>query len=117
MSEIRATTISDAAGTGPITLTAQSAAKAWARYDGSAPTLNESFNVSSLNDDGSGDQTLTFTTAMSSTNFVFAGHSNQYHTGNDNVASSSTVNTFTANSSHVKTDATRVGITIHGDLA
>ena len=117
MSEVRATTISDAAGTGPIALTKQSAAKAWARYDGVTPALNESFNVSSLSDDGTGDQTLTFTNAMSSTNFAFSGHSNQYHAGNDNVASSSTVNTFTANSSHTKTDTNRIGIIVHGDLA
>jgi len=34
MSEIRATTISNAAGTGPITLTGQSAAKAWVNFNG-----------------------------------------------------------------------------------
>ena len=117
MSEIRATTISDAAGTGPITLTGQSAAKAWARYDGFTPALNESFNVSSLTDDATGDQTLTFVNSMSSTNFAFAGHSSQFHTGNDNVASSSTINIFTANTSHVKADTSRVGCTVFGDLA
>ncbi len=38
MSEIRATTISDAAGTGPITLTKQSAAKAWVSYNNNTAT-------------------------------------------------------------------------------
>ena len=56
MSEIRATTISDAAGTGPITLTKQSAAKAWCNYhhSGGTPTISGSFNVSSLDDSGVG---------------------------------------------------------------
>ena len=79
-------------------------AKAWARYNGSAATVNDSVNVSSLSDDGAGDHTLTFTNAMTDTNFTFAGHSSNYHTGNDNVASSSTANVFTANSSHTKAD-------------
>ena len=92
-------------------------AKAWARYNGVTATVNDSFNVSSISDDGVGDQTLTFTNAMSNTNFSFAGHSSHYHTGNDNVASSSTINIFTANSSHTKTDTSRVGCVVHGDLA
>ena len=38
MSEVRANTISAANGTGPITLTKQSAAKAWANINGTAAT-------------------------------------------------------------------------------
>jgi len=45
LSEIRATTISDAAGTGPITLTAQSAAKA----NGSYVTVNSAGTNAPLN--------------------------------------------------------------------
>ena len=37
MSEIRATTISNAAGTGPITMTGQYAAKAWVNFNGIGP--------------------------------------------------------------------------------
>ena len=95
----------------------EGSAKAWVRYNGSTPAINDSFNVTSLTDDGVGDHTFTFTNSMTDTNFAFSGHSSQYHTGNDNIASSSTVNVFTANSSHSKSDAVRSSCMIHGDLA
>ena len=70
MSEIRATTISDAAGTGPITLTGQSAAKAWVNFDGTGTiAARDSFNVASLTDNGTGTYTASFSNAMSSGNF------------------------------------------------
>ena len=66
MSEIRATTISDAAGTGPIDLYKQSAAKLWARYDG-ASVIVESFNVSSTVDSSTtGGTTVNITNAFDS---------------------------------------------------
>ena len=62
MSEIRATTISDAAGTGPITLTGQSAAKAWVSFDQSTTlVINNSFNISSSVDVGGGKSSHNFT--------------------------------------------------------
>ena len=65
MSEIRATTISDAAGTGPITLTGQSAAKAWVNFNGTGTVaIRDSFNVASLNDNGIGDYTANLTSSM-----------------------------------------------------
>lgn len=70
MSEIRATTISDAAGTGPITLTKQSAAKAWVNYDHVSNVVRESFNVSSVTDNATGHFTKNYTSNMSSANHV-----------------------------------------------
>jgi hypothetical protein len=64
LSEIRATTISDAAGTGPITLTKQSAAKGWWVLSDAAVPQN-SFNVSSGTDNGTGDYSANLTSAMS----------------------------------------------------
>ena len=62
MSEIRATTISDSAGTGPITLTGQSAAKAYVRADGDAAIQeSQSLNVSSSTDHGTGDYSHSLT--------------------------------------------------------
>ena len=56
MSEIRVTTVSDTAGTGPVTLTKQSASKAWARFNGSSFSTSgdSTFNITSLTDDGTG---------------------------------------------------------------
>ena len=67
MSEIRATTISDAAGTGPITLTGQSAAKAWVNFNGTGTiSIRNSFNVSSISDVATGQYQVDFTSAMAS---------------------------------------------------
>ena len=70
MSEIRATTISDAAGTGPITLTKQSASKMWVNQD-NGTIINDSLNVSSLTDNGVGDYTENFTNNFA--NIYYAG--------------------------------------------
>ena len=71
MSEIRANTISDAAGTGPVTLTGQSAAKAWVNFNGTGTVaVREDFNVSSITDNGTGNYTVNFSTAMADTNYA-----------------------------------------------
>ena len=70
MSEIRATTISDAAGTGPATLTGQYAAKAWVNFNGTGTVaIRESGNVSSITDINTGRYTANFTAAMPDVNF------------------------------------------------
>jgi hypothetical protein len=62
-------TIADAAGTGPVALTKQSAAKMWQGwvYSGSTPTSQGSFNVSSITDTTTGDAAFNLINAMSST--------------------------------------------------
>ena len=71
MSEIRATTISDAAGTGPVTLTKQSAAKVYAHWNASSgsPSLQESFNTSSITDNATGDFSVNFTSSLSTSTY------------------------------------------------
>ena len=72
MSELRANTISDAAGTGPVTLTGQYAAKAWGSLQcQGTSSIRDSGNVSSLTDNGTGDFTITYTTAFSTANYAF----------------------------------------------
>ena len=49
-------------------------AKAWVNFTGSSsPTIQNSFNVSSVTYNGTGDFTITFTTAMPNANSVGAG--------------------------------------------
>jgi hypothetical protein len=73
LSEIRATTISDAAGTGPATLTGQYAAKAWVNFNGSGTVaIRESGNVSSITDNGTGDYTVNFGSAFADANYCVA---------------------------------------------
>lgn len=74
MSEIRATTISDAAGTGPITLTGQYAAKAWVNFNSvTTVSIRESGNLSSITDVSTGLFTLNFATAMTDANYAVVG--------------------------------------------
>lgn len=75
MSEIRANTISDAAGTGPIDLHKQSAAKSWVNFQGGyysgtgLPVVRDSFNVTSITDNASGNHTINFTNSMDSSDY------------------------------------------------
>ena len=66
-------TIADKAGTGPVGLTKQSAAKAWANLNGSTFGLRKSFNTASAVDNGTGDYTLSFTSTMADINYASNG--------------------------------------------
>ena len=52
--------------------TSKGSAKAWVYFNGSTATINGSFNVSSVTRNGTGDYTVSFTTAMSSANYAVA---------------------------------------------
>ena len=79
MSEIRANTISAANGTDPITLTGQSAAKAWGAANMSTTALRtNNFNVSSLTDGGTGRAFFNLTNAMSDADYVVVGSTSAY---------------------------------------
>jgi len=58
-----------ASGIAPLQL-----ARAWIRFDGTGtPSIDDSFNVSSITDHGTGDYTITFTNALPSANYTVAG--------------------------------------------
>jgi hypothetical protein len=64
---------------------AQGLCKVWAEYGGTSDgnstiTLNDSFNVGSLTDNGTGDYTFAYTNNMASIDYVFVG-GGQYETG------------------------------------
>ncbi len=70
MSEIRVTTVSDTAGTGPVTLTKQHAAKAWVNFNGGGTiAARDSFNVSSLTDHTTGQYSTNFANSMANANY------------------------------------------------
>jgi hypothetical protein len=65
MSGIRADVISDAAGTGPATLTDQWAAKVFCQFTGTGTvTVNASGNVSSVSDNGTGTYRVNYAAAF-----------------------------------------------------
>jgi len=70
LSEIRVTTISDTAGTGPVTLTKQQATKAWVNFSGvGTPAARDSFNLSSITDNSTGNYDVNYTSNMSATDY------------------------------------------------
>ncbi len=74
MSDLRANTLSDAAGTGPATLTKQSAAKAWATWSAYPTGFLDSFNASSLTDGGAGIFNVNFTNSFDAANYSTSGN-------------------------------------------
>tara|TARA_A100001201_G_scaffold41742_1_gene42741 strand:+ start:466 stop:843 length:378 start_codon:yes stop_codon:yes gene_type:complete len=79
LSEIRVTTVSDTAGTGPVTLTKQSAAKSHVHFNGTGTVaIQDSLNVSSITDDGTGQYDINFSTNFANTNYTsLIGNFNQ----------------------------------------
>ena len=57
-------TIADKAGTGPVGLTKQVAPKCWVHADHSGDTIPDSFNLSSINDDGTGLKDYNWTSSF-----------------------------------------------------
>ena len=66
MSTLKADTIQNTSG-GAVTLTKQYAIKIWINFNGTSTiAIRDSFNVSGIVDEGTGDYTTTFTNSMSS---------------------------------------------------
>jgi hypothetical protein len=60
--------------TGGDLITAKGMARAWVNFDGTGTVaIRDSFNVSSITDNGVGNYTLNFTTAMPSASYSVAG--------------------------------------------
>lgn len=68
MSTLRVNTLQDVAGTGqPKTA---GSAKAWVNFNGTGTVaVRASFNISSITDNGTGDYTVNFTTAMEDSSY------------------------------------------------
>ena len=70
--ESQVKTATNATGTAPIY-----ACRAWVNFNGTGTvSIYESGNVSSITDNGTGDYTVSFTTAMPDENYVLAGTTN-----------------------------------------
>ena len=72
MSTIKVTNLQDTSGGNQSTSEqiAQGRAKAWCNFQGTGTvSIRDSFNISSITDRGTGEYTLSFTTAMANTNY------------------------------------------------
>jgi hypothetical protein len=128
MSELRADTITASNGTSPVTLTKQSAAKAYVLWnngdlDGQAGTtgIDTSFNVTSMDDDGTGDFGVNFTNAFSSANYTAVSAtgngSRKVLTRTEGTATSSAMDGLIRDDSNGAADAVRCSLVCNGDLA
>ena len=81
MSTLRVDTIQNAAGTdSPINV--PGTAKAWVNFNGTGTVaIRASYNVSSITDNGTGDYTVNFVTAMVDANYSATGAA--HHAGNN----------------------------------
>ena len=124
MSELRANTITHSDGTSPVTLTKQSAAKAWFQYNQSTPATGDSFGVSSISDDATGLFTTTLSSAMgTSDDYVVVGNTGNTFADPSNRTCASVPNTTTqfknqtTTGGGTKVDMPFDSVTVHGDLA
>ena len=132
MSDIRVDTISAANGTDPVTLTKQSAAKAFMLFNGysGVNSIDVSLNISSVTDDGAGNYISNFSSAMDATNkYAISICSNDLswgakqteaggNGGTTRTASSVTLRLFSGSGSTSNaSDAQRASLLVHGDLA
>jgi hypothetical protein len=112
-------------GTSAVTLTKQSAAKAWIYAASGLASINGSFNVSSLGDDGTGDGTVNVTNSFSGSTYSAVGTcaagSSTEVVAFDTDSSSASNWTFETAGANSTTDRTnrdrRTYSTAHGDLA
>ena len=117
MSEIRVTTVSDTAGTGPVALTKQMACKHWCYFVGTGTiAIQDSFNTASLTDHGTGNYGANLTNAMSDANQGLYGLGS---TGEcvDNRGTASDARIATFNASGTLADSGRNSTQLQGDLA
>ena len=86
MSTLNVANITDGTTTVGTSYVVNGSAKAWSQVDQqSGHTINDSFNVSSVSDDGVGKQTSTFTSSFDNSNYIFQGTSEDGGGYNDNA--------------------------------
>ena len=119
MSDLRVASIAGADGTSPATLVKQSAAKAWSNLNGTGTiALRDSFNVSSVTDNGTGSYTKNFANAFSSADYSAAPGVGIMSTiiGFGTLAAGS-IGIECRNSAFSPSDPAQVHCIVQGDLA
>jgi hypothetical protein len=105
-------------GTSAETNLQQGLAKCFCNFTGTGTiAIQDSNNIGSLTDNGTGDYHINLTNAHTDTTFSVALSSGQYHTGWDGNTTSSSVNIAAYNTSHAYVDANNAFGQTFGDLA
>jgi hypothetical protein len=133
MSEIKVDTLTGKTTANDITVTVgatatmsleQGLAKAWVNFDGTGTIASrDSLNVSGLVDNGTGDYSITISSAMSNSNYAFIKSPATTGTGSyDSYPLTGILTTTTAQiaqcrNAGVNADLNQVCLSINGDLA
>jgi|TARA_Y100000287_G_C14224329_1_gene358046 hypothetical protein len=100
----------------------EGSAKQWVRFSGSTMSIADSFNTSSVTDNGTGDYTPNLTNSMASENYAPQYSSAQYHelVNNQGGTTGTLAGAYKIairSSSNVAADTGRVSTCVLGDLA
>ena len=101
----------------------QGLCKAWCRFDGSSSGFQDSFNMGSLTDNGTGDHNVTYTNNMGNANHTVSylvGHNGgggMLRLGNRDIATTGHGMVGTNAAQDSAQDMNRSGSDVNGDLA
>ena len=128
-SELRVNTLKDASGNNSIGMSyvAEGSSKMWINFNGTGTiAARDSFNFTSLTDNGTGDYSVTIADNMSNANYAHTGSS-----GGQNSTSNGAVYAYDQQTARTTTlfrvlmfdvngtvnDTPNIDISVHGDLA
>ena len=130
---LRVNTLTDASSNNsvPMATVAQGSAKSWINLNGTGTiATRDSLNVASINDEGTGNHTITYTSAMADANYSRSTHMQRENTSASfaNIDGSYNNDTYSTAAIEVRTifmnngsagavDSPIVSNQIHGDLA
>jgi len=119
MSELRTDTITASDGTSPVTLTKQSAAKAWGHFEGDAatPVVEDGLNFASITDSGTGNYECNFISALANTTYATTLTTSQDRFSKTQGITTTAVGIDTKDTSVTLSDSDDVQFHLHGDLA
>jgi hypothetical protein len=126
MSTLRVATVQDLSSANPSTpeQIAQGRAKAWIRFNGTGtPAITDDYFCSSISDNGTGDFTINFDSALSNANYMIAGASDNGTSGaamppmirNATVPTTTSVRVIFANGSGTAIDSAYNCVVVFGD--
>jgi len=122
MSDLNVTSISDLTGSGPAELVGQSAAKNWVNFNQTGTiSIRESFNTTSITDNGTGLTTINYTNSFSVSDECVSLSSSTAIGRPNQMLNSITTTTHQIRiyrgDTNASADASIVCTTRHGDLA
>jgi len=106
------------AGEGTATTSLQQGlAKAWIKFSASSASSDDTLNITSLTDNGTGNFTITIANDFSNGNFVHLSTSDEFNTLNSPANGAGTMQFGNFDNSNARTDTDRCFVAGLGDLA